>query len=154
MAERKPRRLASVGAGLHAGKVELAIAEKDGGPRSYRVLLAAGRRVSATLGHGVSNELVEECLREGKTVVLVDGVNGIEIAGALQTQSNIQKDNLGTLALEAKHIRIRADQSLVLEVPGASLSFEPGGALRMEGDKLVIDMAALVRVFAARVELP
>lgn len=154
MAERRQRRAAALGPGMHAGKLEMAVASKSEGVRSYRVRLASGQSVKARLGGGVSPELADECLREGRTVVLVDGASGIEIAGALQVAPSIAKDAHGNLSLEGKHIRLRADQSFVLEVPGGGLSLEAGGAMRFEGDKLVIDMAALVRVFSARVELP
>jgi len=145
----------ALGPGMHPGRIEMVMAASaDGGERVYRVRLASGRHVTARLDGAVAPDFVEECLRGGRTVVLVDGPDGARIAGALQVASAIEKDPRGTLALEAKHVRVRADQSIVLEVPGGSIAFEPGGALRLEGDKLVIDMAALVRIFAARVELP
>ena len=74
--------------------------------------------------------------------------------GALQTASAPAPDAHGTLALDARHLRLRARETLELEVPGSSLRIEPGGAVRIEGDRLVIDMAALVRILSARVELP
>lgn len=144
-----------LGPGMHPGRIEMVMAASaDGAERVYRVRLASGRHVTARLDGAVTPDFAEECLRGGRTVVLVDGPDGARIAGALQVASAIEKDRRGTLALEAKHVRVQADQSLVLEVPGGSLAFEPGGSLRFEGDKLVIDMAALVRIFAARVELP
>ncbi|MDI3291323.1 hypothetical protein [Polyangium sp. 15x6] len=155
-ARRGLRKTSSVlGPGLHPGRIEMAMATSaDGDERAYRVRLASGRHLTARLDGAVARDFAEECLRGGRTVVLVDGPDGPRIAGALQVASALEKDERGTLALEAKHLRVRADQSIVLEVPGGSLAFEPGGALRLEGDKLVIDMAALVRIFAARVELP
>ncbi|MEO7331595.1 MAG: hypothetical protein ABI193_23675, partial [Minicystis sp.] len=98
--------------------------------------------------------LVDECAREGRTVVLMDGPQSILIAGALQTAPSPVPDARGTLALEARHLRLRGTETLEIEVPGASLRMEPGGALRLEGDRLVIDMAALVRIFSGRVEIP
>jgi hypothetical protein len=142
---------------MHAGCIEMVTAPGDEGrekERSYRVRLASGRRVVARLGKAVAPDFADECLRDGRTVVLVDGAAGVEIAGALQVASALGKDARHTLSLEAKHVRVKAEQSIVLEVPGGALSLESGGAVRIEGDKLVLDMAALVRVFAARVELP
>jgi hypothetical protein len=156
----RPRRgkaEAALGPGLHAGHLEMVTASADEGRergQSYRVRLASGRRVAARLGKAVAADFADECLRDGRTVVLVESPGGVEIAGALQVSKALAKDPQGTLTLEARHVRVRADQSIVLEVPGGALSLEPGGAVRLEGDKLVIDMAALVRVFAARVELP
>jgi hypothetical protein len=144
----------ALGPGMHAGRVEAIGALGMDGIRTYRVRLASGATVHALPGLGVSPALIDECARDGRTVVLVDGPEGIVIAGALQTAPTMAPDAQGTLAIEAKHLRVRAEQSIVLEVPGGSLSMEPGGAMRMEGDKLVIDMAALVRIFSARVEIP
>jgi hypothetical protein len=110
--------------------------------------------VTATLDRGVAAALVEECLREGRNVVMMDGPKGVVIAGALQVATSPAADAHGTLALEARHLRLRATETLELEVPGSSLRFEPGGAVRIEGDRLVIDMAALVRIFSSRVEIP
>jgi hypothetical protein len=154
----KAAREASValGPGLHPGRVErIATAPGEGAPRSvYQVRLATGRRVTAALDAGVAAALVEECLRDGRNVVLMDGPEGALIAGALQTAPFPAADARGTLALEARHLRLRATETLELEVPGSSLRIEPGGAVRLEGDRLVIDMAALVRIFSGRVEIP
>ncbi len=153
--ERQGKAGPKLGPGLHPGRIEMAIASfAEGEGPAYRVRLASGRRITARLDGAVAPDFAEECLRGGRTVVLVEGPDGARIAGALQVASAIEKDTRGTLALEAKHVRLRADQSILIEVPGSSLAFEPNGVLRLEGDKLVIDMAALVRIFAARVELP
>jgi hypothetical protein len=152
---RRARATAALGPGLHPGTIELTTAEGEGEkPRSFRVRVGGEKLVSATLGPGVSPALAEECMREGRTVVLVDGPDGIRIAGALQTAPTIAPDAQGTLALEAKHLRVRAERSIAIEVPGGGLTLEQGGVVRMEGDKLVLDMAALVRIFSARVEIP
>lgn len=145
---RRARAVAALGPGLHPGILELAASG------SFRVRVQGDKLVSATLGPGVSPALAEECMREGRTVVLVEGPDGIRIAGALQTAPTIAPDAQGTLALEAKHLRVRAERSIALEVPGGSLTLEKEGLVRMEGDKLVLDMAALVRIFSARVEIP
>jgi len=148
-------RASALGPGLHPGRIELASAEGNGErPRSFRVRVQGGKLVSATLGPGVLPALAEECMREGRTVVLVDGPGGIQIAGALQTAPTLTPDAQGTLALEAKHLRVRAERSIAIEVPGGSLTMEQEGLVRIEGDKLVLDMAALVRIFSARVEIP
>lgn len=139
-----------LGAGLHPGHVERILSV----PPVYQVRLGDGRQIVATLAPGVEPSFVEECLREGRAVVLMDGASGAVIAGALQTATMPRADARGTLALEARHIRLRATETLELEVPGSNLRMEPGGAVRIDGDKLVIDMAALMRVFAGRVELP
>lgn len=143
------RAAGALGPGMHPGRIELRAAEG-----SYRVRLDAGRVVAAALGAGVSPALAEECLRDGRTVILLDSPRGAVIAGALQVAPSLAPDERGTLAIDARHIRLRAAESLSLEVPGAGLLVEPGGAVRLEGDKLVIDMAAMVRIFSARVDIP
>src|SRR3954471_11024747 len=77
----------ALGPGLHPGLVErIAIASSEGGPqRVYQVRLPTGRPVTASLGPGVAAALVDECSREGRNVVLMDGPLGVLIAGALQT---------------------------------------------------------------------
>jgi hypothetical protein len=150
------RTAAPLGPGLHPGFVEriAAAPSDDAQPATYHVRLGDGRRVRAELAPGVVPALVDACAREGRTVVLMDGPRGITIAGALQTAPSPIPDARGTLSLEARHLRLRGAETLELEVPGASLRIEPGGALRLEGDRLVIDMAALVRIFSGRVEIP
>ncbi|WP_437325253.1 hypothetical protein [Sorangium sp. So ce381] len=146
-----------LGPGLHPGVVEMIAArgeEESGARPAFQVRSSDGRRLLATLAAGVSPAFIEECMREGRTVVLADAPGGVAILGALQTASAPAPDAHGTLALDARHLRLRARETLELEVPGSSLRIEPGGAVRIEGDRLVIDMAALVRIFSARVELP
>ena len=155
----QPGKAAPLGPGLHPGHIELgpAVSEQDGLKAArpmYRVRLVTGRKIAAVLCAGVSPTFAQECMRDGRTVILMDTAYGIGIAGALQVVSSPTPDERGTLSLEAKHIRVRADQSLSLEVPGANLQIEQNGVLRMEGDRLIIDMAAIVRIFSARVELP
>lgn len=145
-------RAVTLGPGLHPGRVEMAAA--GAASPAYQVRSSSGRRVMATLAAGVSPSFIEECMREGRTVVLMDTPRGVAIAGALQTASAPTPDARGTLELSARHLRLRAAETLELEVPGSSLRIEPGGAVRLEGDRLVIDMAALVRIFTAKVELP
>lgn len=141
-----------LGPGLHPGRIESVLAGTK--KRAYRVKLAGGASIKASLGAAVVPGFADECLREGRTVVLIDGESGVEIAGALQVSSSIAPDAKGTLAIDAKHVRLRAAETLELEAPGGRIALEPNGAVRFEGDRLVIDMAALVRIFSSKVELP
>ena len=147
---------ALLGPGLHPALVErIAPAPIDEArPAWYQVRLVDGRTLRAALAPGVTPALIDTCAREGRNVVLMEGPAGVLIAGALQTAPTPAPDARGTLALEARHLRLRGTETLEIEVPGASLRMEPGGALRLEGDRLVIDMAALVRIFSGRVEIP
>jgi hypothetical protein len=138
----------ALGPGLHGGTIEL----KSG--RTYQVRTIDGQRVPAALADTVDPALADDCLRTGRLVVVMDTPKGPAIAGALQTSLPIAQDRDGVLAVTAKEVRLRADQLALIEVGPVSLSAEASGALRLEGDRLVIDMGALVRVLSARVELP
>ena len=140
-----------LGPGLHPGRIASALA---GATKVYRVRLDDGREVRATLDRAVDPAFADACMRDDRTVVLVDTEDGIAVAGALQTSAGLSTDARGTLAVDARHVRIRAGESLELEVPGGRVALDPNGAMRFEGDRLVIDMAALVRVFSSKLELP
>lgn len=137
-----------LGPGLHGGVIELATDE------SYRVRLLTGDRVSATLSPGVQPALAAECLRTGRMVLLIASERGPMIAGALQTSLAVERDADGVVAIDASEIRLRAERALLIEAGPVTIRADESGALRMEGDRMVLDMAALVRVLSARVELP
>lgn len=140
---------AALGPGIHAAMVEL----NEGA--SYRVKLLDGRRVTATPAHAVSLKLIDECLRARRTVMLADGERGPIILGALQTDPTPRVDpESGAFEVEAKHIRLRADATIAFRVGSTSLALDQLGVARIEGEQMVIDVAALARVLAAKVELP
>ncbi len=139
---------APLGPGLHAGTIELRSGE------SFRVRVLGGPVVAATLDDHVDPELARECLRTGGRVIVTQGAHGPVILGALQTSVPVARDVDGSLSVTAKKIRLRAEQALVLESGESSLRLHPDGTLRVEGDKMVIDVGALVRFLAARVEFP
>lgn len=155
------RKAAPLGPGLHPATVESIVALTDtarpvgdAARPSYRLRLADGREIVASPLPQVSPSFVDQCLREGRTVIVMDTPGGVAIAGALQTAEAPAPDAQGRLVLEARHLRLRAGETLEIEAPGASLRLEPGGAVRLEGDRMVIDMAALVRIFSGKVEIP
>lgn len=137
-----------LGPGLHGGVIELAA---DG---QYRVRLLTGDRATATLAPGVQPDLALECLRTSRMVLLIDSDRGPMIAGALQTSVPVERDPDGIVEVRAKEIRLRADKALLIEAGPVTIRADETGALRMEGDRMVLDMAALVRVLSARMELP
>jgi hypothetical protein len=138
-----------LGAGIHAATVELKHRA------SYRVRLLDGRRMRATIARGVSPTLLDECLRTRRVVMIADGESEPVILGALQTAPAPHvHEETGTFDLEAKHIRLRADATIALKVGSASLALDKSGVTRIEGQQMVIDVAALLRVLSARVELP
>jgi hypothetical protein len=146
--KRTRARAESLGPGLFAGKIELAAG------RAFRVRVAGIGSVNAVLADDVDRSLAEECLRAGRTMIVGDTERGPTILGALQTSAPIVADVNGTLSVTAKDIKLRAQRRLVLEAGPASLSLDHAGVVRAEGERLVLDMASLVRILAARVELP
>ncbi|CAN94273.1 MULTISPECIES: hypothetical protein [Sorangium] len=146
---RKGRTAPALGPGLHAGTIELRQDER------FRVRTLGGELVTAVLDDAVDPDLAKECLRSGCRVILADdGARGPVILGALQTSLPVARDRDGHLVVSAKKIRLKAAQSLVLDAGESSLRLEPNGAVRMEGDRLVIDVGSLVRFLAASVEFP
>jgi hypothetical protein len=145
----KGRERVALGAGLHGGYVEL---ETDG---RFRIRLTDGRHVSASPDVGVEPELVRECLRSRRLVILVDAPRGPRIVGSLETQRPVAIRERGdAVTIQAKEIRLAADQRLRLEAGPVTISADETGKMRLEGDRMVIDMAALVKILSLRVELP
>lgn len=138
----------TLGPGLHGGVIELST------DTHHRVRLLSGERVSATLAPGVQPALASECLRTSRMVLLIDSDRGPMIAGALQTSLAVERDADGVVAVSAREIRLRAEKALLIEAGPVTIRADESGALRMEGDRMVLDMAALVRVLSARMELP
>jgi hypothetical protein len=143
---RKPE--AALAPGLHAARVELELKSR------FAVRLGDGRRMTLALGHGVSAELARECLRSSRPVIVSVEEGEPVILGALQTHPTPTVDDEGKLAIFAKDIRLSAERSLLVESGGAELKLDPKGGVRLQGNRLVVDIAALVRFLSARVELP
>jgi len=137
-----------LGPGAHLARVELRAGA------SYRIRTAAGTRLSATLADGVEVALVDECLRHGRMILACDTERGPTIVGAVQTARSIGADEHGALAFNATSIRLKADQTLRIEAGPVTLTVDKAGVLRLQGDKMTIDMGALIRLVSARVELP
>ena len=139
---------ALLGPGLFAGFVELRT------DRSFRVRLTDDRRIAAKLSDAVDPGLVEDCLRQGRMVIVADTAAGPAILGALQTSRQLTMEPDGTLSIEAKALRLVGEKAVSLECGPVSLRMESKGTLRTEGDRMVIDMSSNVRVLSALVELP
>lgn len=137
-----------LGDGLHAATVEMATGA------SLRLRLPGGDRITAVLGDGVERELVAECMRDGRHVIVTDSSRGPIVIGALQTARVIARDERGNLTLDARDVRLVAERSLVLEAGPVVLKLERAGVLKAEGERMTIDMSTFLRVFAPRVELP
>ena len=137
-----------LGPGMHLCRVERRLG------KSLEVRTADGVRHTAVLARGVDPSVADAALRSGSPVVIVDGSRGPEIAGALVTALPIAPDADGRVTVDAREIRLRAAESISIDVGDARLSADRAGVVRLEGDRMVIDMGALVRVLSSRVELP
>ncbi len=134
--------------GLHAGTIELQLGDV------FRVRLLGGAVIAATVDDGVDPALARECLRRSQRVIVTAGPRGPLILGALQTTVPIARDADGAVSIAAKKIRLKAEQGIVLESGEAVLRLQADGAFKLEGDKMVVDVAGLVRFLSARVEFP
>ena len=142
-------RVVALGPGIHPATVELKSSA------SYHVKLLDGRRARATLARGVSPRLLDECLQSRRVVMLADADAGPVILGALQTAPVPQvQEGAGVFEVQASQIRLKADTSIVLQAGSSSLVLEKSGVARIDGERMVIDVAALLRVLATKVELP
>jgi hypothetical protein len=143
-----PHTAAELGPGLHLARVERILA----GACAVRTL--SGERLSAAIDEDVEPSLVAECLRNGRKVIVCVTAEGPTVMGALQTAPAITRAEDGKLSLEAKELRLRAERSLVIEAGPAALRVDGKGVLRLEGDRMSLDLGPLVRFLSGRVELP
>lgn len=143
------REPALLGPGVHAALIELNLGA------SYQVRLLSGARTTAKLASGVSPRLIEECLMTRRLVMVTDGESGPIILGALQTEPtpHVQEET-GALEVEARHIHLRAAETIALKAGPVSLVLDKTGVVHVEGERMVIDVGALLRVLSAKVELP
>jgi hypothetical protein len=148
VAEAPDSRPEALGPGIHAGLIEPCAGA------TYRVRTLTGDRFSAILADGVDRALAEECLRDGRTVLLADSPRGVLVLGAVQTQKSAVREADGSVTIEGKDVRVRAERALVLDAGPVSIRAERNGVIRIEGEKMVVDVSALVRFLSARVEVP
>ena len=137
-----------LGPGLHAAAVEIA------GEGAYRVRTFAGEIVPAVTAASVAPALLAECLRTRRTVLVADQGGVAVILGALQTAPTARADPDGGLAIEARSVEIAAADRIALKVGASSLSLDREGVVRLNGDRLTIDVGALVQILSANVQLP
>ncbi|WP_437312621.1 hypothetical protein [Sorangium sp. So ce385] len=140
-----PERL---GPGLSAATIEVRAGD------AFRIRTTGGVRARAVLGDDVDPALADECLRTGRLVIACDTERGPTIVGALQTRAPAERDDDGLVSLRAKDIKIRADRTLAIEAGPFTLRVDRAGVARLEGHRMVIDMSEIIRLLAARVELP
>jgi hypothetical protein len=136
-------------AGIHVGRIEMC---SDG---VYRVRMLTGAMVSARLGSEIGEAFAEECMRDRRTMLLAPGESDEAlILGALQTASTTSRDALDVVRLRGRRVEIEADEGLVLQVGKSSLRLDNQGTVKLGGRKMTMDVAEVVRILSALVELP
>ena len=93
-------------------------------------------------------------MKSGQRVLLLDTPRGPEIMGALHAPRELPGGEEESVELKGKTIRLRATDEVQIQVGKSTLRLDKTGAARLEGRKLVVDVASLVRFLSARVELP
>ncbi|EYF08510.1 hypothetical protein [Chondromyces apiculatus] len=146
--ERERERAATLGPGVHLATVEMRAGD------TYRIRTTAGARLAAVLADGVEPALIDDCLRHGRMILACDTERGPTIVGAVQTTRSVGVDEDGALAFAAKSIRLKAEQTLRIEAGPIAITVDKAGVLRLQGDKMTIDMGTLIRLVSTRVELP
>lgn len=135
--------------GIHAGKIELSTGD------ACRVRVAGVGLVSARRSPDLAEDFLEECMRDQRTVLLAaDAEGGALLLGALQTSRATARDDHDTVRLEGKRLELRADEAVSLSVGKATIRLDKSGAVKIVGDRMTMDIAAVVRVLSALVELP
>jgi hypothetical protein len=102
----------------------------------------------------VAPALLDECLRARRTVLFAERGGRVEILGALQTAPGPRANADGDLALEGRAVEIAAADRIALRVGASRLTLDRDGVIRMDGDRLTIDVGALVQILSANVNLP
>ena len=134
--------------GIHPGRIEL---QSRG---AFRVRTLAGEIVSARLHEGFDAAFAEECLRDKRTVFVTQGPDGALLLGALQTSRAVSRDAHDTLRLSGKRLHLEADEGIAIQVGKSTVRLDAQGTVKIVGQKLTMDVAAVVRVLSALVELP
>ncbi|MCC6528138.1 MAG: hypothetical protein IT373_36160 [Polyangiaceae bacterium] len=146
---RVPDRAPSPAPGLAVVTLELRSAA------SLRVRTLAGAVLPARLAPGFEPELADECLRDYRHVLAEIGADGEAVLlGALQTQRTTSRDAHDAVELRGRRVELRAEDEIRLCVGKSVLRMDKSGAVRVTGQKMTLDVAAVVRFLSALVELP
>lgn len=140
---------AALGPGLHPAELEMRV------KGAYQARTPAGAIVRARLSPGFEEAFAEECMRERRTVLLAAGEAGEAVVlGALQTSRDLARDAHDTVKIEGKRVEIEADEGISIQVGKSTLRLDKHGAVKVVGQKMTMDIATVVRVLSALVELP
>lgn len=135
-------------AGIDAATIEA----RDGD--GYTVRLSNGELAPATLGRGVKRALADECLREGRTVLLCWQGDDAVLLGALQTDASAVTLRDGVVTLAGDEVRLEATQRVQLEAGASRIVLTDNGKLHIWGERLTMHIASLIKLVASKVELP
>lgn len=117
----------------------------------YRVRLRSGELVRAQCDDGVCPTLVAACIRERRRMIVEREGECLYIVGALQTQLT------PSVASDANHparLDLVAEQELNLRAGNSTLTLRNDGRVILRGNHLTMDIARLVKLLSAKVELP
>ena len=150
----KKERASALGPCIHPARIEMrAPATESGVP--FRVRTAGGDVLPARLAEGFEEAFAEECMRERRTVMIAAGEPGeAVILGALQTSRALSRDAHDTVRIEGKRVELEADDEVRIQVGKSTLRLDRHGVVKLVGQKMTMDVAAVVRVLSALVELP
>lgn len=143
-AERAPE----LSPGLHPARVESREGDR------FRVRTPGGEVYTASLADDVEAAFVEECLAEGRTVLLSPSRGEVLILGALQSRRTTARDDHDTVRVEGRRIELVAEDGVSIKVGKSALRLTPSGDVRVVGQKMTMDVAEVVRILAAMCELP
>ncbi len=119
----------------------------------YRVRFIDGTRHQAQLARGVSPGLADECLRDGRIVLLALRHEPPLIIGALQTAASVVTQHDGVVTVAGRDVRLEATRGIALEA-GSSRLHLSSAKLQIWGERLTMHVASLIKLVASKVELP
>ena len=134
--------------GLHPARLEA----KDG--ERFRARILGGSTVIAIPGDDVESAFLDECLAEGRTVLISPSPDGPTILGALQSKRAVARDAHDTVRVEGRRVEIEAEDGVSIRVGKSAVRLGPNGDVRVVGQKMTMDVAEVVRILAALCELP
>ncbi len=119
-----------------------------GADAHYRVRLRSGRLVRATCDAGVCPDLVDACIRDRRRMLVERDGDALFIVGALQTSLKQEPTSA------PEHLRLEGKEELTLRAGNSTLTLRADGHVMVRGNHLTMDLARLVKILAAKVELP
>ncbi|MEM1035018.1 MAG: hypothetical protein AAGN82_32055 [Myxococcota bacterium] len=120
----------------------------------YLVRLGDGAEHHATLGAGVLPALADECVREGRPVLVRASDDGWVVLGALQTAPSAAVVRDGVVTVTGREVRLEAEAELLVEAGPTRLRLDRRGRVSLSAERLTMRVASLIKLIASKVELP